>query len=98
MTVAGQGDVNEGLALQQLIKDIRQVRLVVVPTQAELLRRSGGVLHRNLKVQQHTHKSAHMSVSSFYISLSVTKVGMRERETRGFISEIVTNMNKNHNS
>ena len=45
--VAGQGHVDEALALQQLVEDVGQVRLVVVPAQAELLGRARAALLRH---------------------------------------------------
>lgn len=45
MSIAGECHIHERFTLQQLIEDVRQVRLVVVPSEAELLRRSGRVLH-----------------------------------------------------
>lgn len=60
VSIASQGDIDERLTLQKLIEHVRQIRLVIVPSQAELLRRSRSVLHvvvvrllRYLKVQQH---------------------------------------------
>lgn len=38
VAIAGQCHVDEGLALQELIEDVGQIRLVVVPAEAELLR------------------------------------------------------------
>lgn len=48
VAIAGEGDVHEGLTLKELIEDVGEIRLVVVPTEAELLRRSRRVLHRYL--------------------------------------------------
>lgn len=44
VSVAGEGHVDEALALEQLIEHVGQVGLVVVPAQAELLGRAGPAL------------------------------------------------------
>lgn len=54
VAIAGEGYVDERFALQELIEDVGEVRLVVVPAKAELLRRSRRVLHRYLQVQYDT--------------------------------------------
>lgn len=41
VAVAGECDVDEGLALEELVEDVGQVGLVVVPSETELLRRAG---------------------------------------------------------
>ena len=46
--VAGDGDINEGLMVEEVFKDGEEVVLVVVPPQAVLLRLRGGHRHRGL--------------------------------------------------
>lgn len=38
MTIAGERYVDKRLILEQLIKDAGQIRLIIVPSQTELLR------------------------------------------------------------
>lgn len=48
-TIASEGHVHEGFTLKKLIENVRQIRLVIIPAQAKLLRRLRripGVLHR----------------------------------------------------
>lgn len=41
VSVAGQRDVDEALALQKLIENVSQIALVIIPSEAKLLRRGG---------------------------------------------------------
>ena len=50
--VAGDGDIDEGLMVEEVFKDGEKVVLVVVPAQAVLLRLRGGHRHRGLALHK----------------------------------------------
>lgn len=45
VSITRQCHIDERFTLEELIEDVGQIALVIVPAQAELLRRSRGVLH-----------------------------------------------------
>jgi len=50
--VAGDGDIDKGLVVEEVFKDGEKVVLVVVPSQAVLLRLGGGHRHRGLALHK----------------------------------------------
>lgn len=80
VAIARQCHVHKRFTLQQLIEHICQIGLIVVPSQAELLRRAGCVLHHGhgggmmlmmcsgsrFRLQLHTEKkTTHLAENSF---------------------------------
>lgn len=92
VSVTSQGDVYEGLALQELVEHVGQVALVVVPSETELLRRAGASPWRVVvHVVAATQTRGIQSVSTLHgtryatrtrLSLTLEWRGARGRTTR----------------
>lgn len=84
VSVTGQGHVHEGLALQQLIEDVGQIGLVVVPSQAELLRRSRHVVvhvGRSALLQVRKENTTFNEMSQFLLGLHRGSARAKARES-----------------
>lgn len=79
VSITGECHVHEGLALEELIEHVGQIALIVVPAQAELLRRACGVLHGCYNTQEPerhkfssvTHVNASVHIYSTTIELAI---------------------------
>ena len=77
--IAGDGDIDEGLMVEEVFKDGEKVVLVVVPSQAVLLRLRGGHRHRGLA----PHKCFFKVLEPLLRGIP----GMREENIRNCTSE-----------
>lgn len=68
VSITGECHVHERFALEELIEHVGQIALVVVPAQAELLRRACGVLHGCYNTQEPERHTSSVSHTCQYIN------------------------------